>query len=791
MTNTQDEVEANSERGQAMVLAMVFMVVAVLAAMTLAAMATRNGAQIAHTRVSGQLVSAARAGLASGKNALWDQFVNGAPAGNKAAYRAWITANVTSNLDGTTTVFLDSAGSWQATAQTTLTLGGGTELKVGGAIDVAVSAIRVDEGDSTFVYLSSTATQLGGESRVSETVVRIGGAPWKGFDYALLANNVNCVFCHADIDNVTRFYPGMGETEFDRVKVATLEALQMRVGQSTSRIAGTLYASGALQDKHGNQLATMPSGAGDIQSIPIDTNTGTIQNTGWSTMENLVDSMGAGVANGNFYQGYDSSNTFDGEIPESFPPVIPDGDDRLVSDSEWGTKVTSLTNGRLTGGTIKKYADTAGSYTATGNDQLARTGGLGTIDSNQDENLREHLVLVGTKADPIRIEDDVAVNGDVMISGYIEGEGLLLARGNVYIVGDLIYNDGDTVGDGSGDRTFGTNGGSDNAWAVAAGGNIIHNNYNQDMQDRQVDGNNTETNGSTGGFGVVEAGLFNRMEWARSQEYVAANPTGNGSGDSGSLGGEKFPTLTSNAANAVTYTAADDSAGRIPTGSSIGDPVTNNAYQAGYIPRYYSMQTAADGGKIWIFNGASANSNGMDGAYWDNAANNGAGQWKGREFSRYDYTNGAGAKLLNALNTGSMTEGVDFVNSAWNPRNDWFDQDDLFKMYMAEDDRRWAANGSQSQAFEIDGLLYTNNSIFMMSRGHNNWTQGSEVRSGGGKMIVNGAIVAADLAMLVAGQDNNSYSRGLRLNYDERTSQYLTIEDTTSVTLSTLSRRER
>ena len=88
-------------------------------------------------------------------------------------------------------------------------------------------------------------------------------------------------------------------------------------------------------------------------------------------------------------------------------------------------------------------------------------------------------------------------------------------------------------------------------------------------------------------------------------------------------------------------------------------------------------------------------------------------------------------------------------------------------------------------------MLYTNNSIFMMSRGHNNWTQGSEVRSGGGKMIVNGAIVAADLAMLVAGQDNNTYSRGLKLNYDERTSQYLTIEDTTSVTLSTLSRRER
>jgi hypothetical protein len=112
-------------------------------------------------------------------------------------------------------------------------------------------------------------------------------------------------------------------------------------------------------------------------------------------------------------------------------------------------------------------------------------------------------------------------------------------------------------------------------------------------------------------------------------------------------------------------------------------------------------------------------------------------------------------------------------------------------MFMAEDDARWAANGEQSKDYEIDGLLYTNNSIFMMSRGHNRWTRGQEVRSGGGKMVVNGSIVAADLAMLVAGQDKDRYGRGLKLNYDVRTSEYLTIEAATSVGLTSLSRRER
>jgi hypothetical protein len=165
--------------------------------------------------------------------------------------------------------------------------------------------------------------------------------------------------------------------------------------------------------------------------------------------------------------------------------------------------------------------------------------------------------------------------------------------------------------------------------------------------------------------------------------------------------------------------------------------------------------------------------------------------WKGKEFSRYNFTNSAGARLLNEVDVSSLTPGVDYVNSAWNPSNDWFQQSDLLNMYKAEDDRRWAENGNQSKDFEIDGLLYTNNSIFMMSRGHNAWTGGSEVRSGGGKMIVNGAIVAADLAMLVAGQDNDQYGRGLKLNYDKRTSAYLSIEDTTSVELTAVSRRER
>jgi hypothetical protein len=601
-----------------MVLAMVFVVAATLAAVTLAAMAARNTTQVVHNRVQGQLVSSARAGIAAGKMAVWERFADGGVAGNKAAYRVWLDANFTDDIDGQELLYLNSAGGWQAEPTAALTLTGSTDIKARGQIQVEVQASRVDDEISTFVYLVSTATEVGSsETHVSETVLRMGGAPWKGFEFVLLANNVNCVFCHADVDNVTRYYPGMGKDTHNRVKAATLEALQMRVGKANSRIAGTLYASGVIQDAHGRELTSMPGGTANIQSIPMDVETGRIANDGWSRMENLSDAMPGQTPFGNFYKGYDAESTFDGEIPESFPPVVPYGDDRIISNDEWREKVDSLQRGQLSGGTISTFADTEGSYTPGGGDMLPRSGGVETYDSNQDEGTREHVVLVGTKDDPVKILDDVAINGDVVISGYVEGDGLLLARGNIYVVGDVIYNDGDTHGDGTGERTFGRNGETKNAWAFAAGGNIIHGNYNQDMTDKLVSGNRDESNGTSGGFTTVEAGLFNRMEWAKTMPYLAPNPNGAGSGDDTKVGGESLPTLTNDADQALRYTVEDRAAGRLPEGAAVGDPVQNNAYLDGYVPRYYSMQAVEDGGKVWLFNGAPASSNGNDGAWWD------------------------------------------------------------------------------------------------------------------------------------------------------------------------------
>lgn len=49
------------------------------------------------------------------------------------------------------------------------------------------------------------------------------------------------------------------------------------------------------------------------------------------------------------------------------------------------------------------------------------------------------LLLVGTQANPIRLNGPVVVAGDVIIKGYVRGQGTIYAGRNVHIIGDIRY----------------------------------------------------------------------------------------------------------------------------------------------------------------------------------------------------------------------------------------------------------------------------------------------------------------------------------------------------------------
>jgi hypothetical protein len=114
------------------------------------------------------------------------------------------------------------------------------------------------------------------------------------------------------------------------------------------------------------------------------------------------------------------------------------------------------------------------------------------------------------------------------------------------------------------------------------------------------------------------------------------------------------------------------------------------------------------------------------------------------------------------------------------PNGEWI-ADNLYKISI----EYFEANRPYGKPMGIDGLLYTNNSIFSIV---NRYTPML------GQMIVNGALVAADLGMLAPGVYDpwglfpnrsplSNYAIGLQLNYDERVKQMLNVKNPLQVQL--------
>jgi hypothetical protein len=107
-----------------------------------------------------------------------------------------------------------------------------------------------------------------------------------------------------------------------------------------------------------------------------------------------------------------------------------------------------------------------------------------------------------------------------------------------------------------------------------------------------------------------------------------------------------------------------------------------------------------------------------------------------------------------------------------NPTNFWLSEDQLREFWWNDEMSR----PDSGRPFLFDGLLYSNNSIFGITR-----SKGRHNSNTYGQMIVRGSIVTSDLGMLVPGPDFSVPREGLVLYYDPRVAAFLRVEDTTRV----------
>ncbi len=598
---------------------------------------------------------------------------------------------------------------------------------VDGAVIEDVRVVREDLENSIELRFTALARESKGRARSTgqqtvsvEQVYSIEPADWSGLDFALFANNVNCILCHASIDSAERYHnddPALRGT-FDRIKVGTLNELMMRTS-AHSKVAGTVYVRGKAVERNGALITNWA--AQTLKGNAIDSD-GKIVEDAFGNMStvDLVDDPTNPSSLNNLYLGYgeNGNEMVDGLIPESFPSPFPDmgsndpatAGNRMVDPAEFAEAAMEA-DGTLTGGSISIVPDGANLNDPADLNNALLTGASATLASTTSGN----VVLVGTEANPILLNGPIAVDGDLIISGVVKGEGSLTVSGNIYVPTDLVYADGLTD---RGGRMFGTStDGTTNALALASGGSIMVGDlfHVRDTSNQPATFENPAITGNESGafsFVLDEMATFNRGEWAKTQTMLP------GKGDN-------------------------------PNDTSTWSVVNPN-FDPDYVPRYYVFN---DGGTVPIHN---------KNLTYNSASNT----WIGPEHAGSWGSNG-----LTLAYPGDPNDPI--LYGAARPAalhnlaaSDGWMSDALLSFYLkSERDAH-----EKKQPLKIDAFLYSNNSIF-----------GIVPKKGPmqGQLEVNGAIVAADVGLLIPGHGGV----GLQLNYDNRSAELLNINSEEGISM--------
>ncbi len=167
---------------------------------------------------------------------------------------------------------------------------------------------------------------------------------------------------------------------------------------------------------------------------------------------------------------------------KSGQPILNEGADSLpmpfVSDLDAYVEYAQSYGGGA-GGSLTypgyTYTDAAGALqTVAGGTVRAHYDGTGPSgDAAQAD--RGALVLVGTAANPIRINGPVVVDSDVIVKGYVKGQGTIYSGRNIHIIGDIRYVDGPEWSHPDGDDAAveASNAGKDMLGLVAKGNIVV------------------------------------------------------------------------------------------------------------------------------------------------------------------------------------------------------------------------------------------------------------------------------------------------------------------------------
>lgn len=704
------------------------------------------------------LEEAAQAGVDLAIERLWNQYreSSGNTTGNVASYKFFLNNDlevpINEDLNFNGTKDMGEEGNGDGVFDT---LPGGVDQrglallaepyefkKPGTQTTIAtVDSVYVARYDTVYesrLTIRSTASR-NGAVKTAVQVLRIGGAPFDHGQFAILANNISCILCHAEfrsLDLESNSDPSLYGT-FDRVKIAALESLMVRTGsEPASTVAGTVYTRGRVYKPNGSEYTATELASNGFKGYSFSSDDGKIIQNGTGAM--TTTSLSNATTNGdgeleqfaNLYLEYPTDPEFqtDGPLPSTFPAPYPDEDeDRYVDDSEFEVIVNTANgsidfelgeedpSGAITNGVA--YGIPHGSvYTdaelpSSSNSALSALSTDGYYDGN--------LILVGTDDDPIKIQHTVAVDGDLVIKGPIEGEGQLLVRGNTYVIGDVTYKDAP--------GEFGVSeSGETNAFALVSGGSVLVGDYTTIRGVNHSSENNSKyptwnqysihARDKNRTNNVTKYGKTETLKWGYFDPW-STDPNQKVVGKPG---------------NQFSFTMSELQVfNNLELEKAVADP--------DYTPRFYGLRESQPD-NIYVYDSADEHA---------------------------VHYNESGVKLLSDF---IIEEGypLDILDKAaihyLNPQSNWLSEDQLRQFWYDDELTR----PSSGRPFKFDGLLYSNNSIFNIVRSYTRHYSNTK-----GRMTIRGGVISADLGVFVP--------EGLDLLYDPRVERFLNVSDTEQV----------
>jgi hypothetical protein len=259
--------------------------------------------------------------------------------------------------------------------------------------------------------------------------------------FAVLSRNINCAFCHVQINGDTgalsHVRPGWdvkgscADIGYDERTGTANGCTGDGVINGTNAARGNTRIKGSLL---GLQKFT------DDTSSNNDPTSATIKNLNGIAIE---DPYGGSPDvtekyDGDKFNAVKTAGDLDGDgINNDIPPV-----DLDKAKIDGAGKSISVSSGGLATPDGYRNIDLSATTTKGGMYLIPAGSTYSSIQqktSLSDTEKSGTLILIGTKADPIKIPENFYFNGDIILKGYVSGNGNVTASRNTYIAGELIY----------------------------------------------------------------------------------------------------------------------------------------------------------------------------------------------------------------------------------------------------------------------------------------------------------------------------------------------------------------